>query len=319
MRLTAREQEILEFIKKHPMISQDDLAAHFGITRSSIAVHISNLMKKGAIMGKGYVVNEQVSIVVIGRVFLQIDVRKGSGGSEIDLNYQGFALDSCKSLSGLGLNVKAITVVGNDDLALDLVAELQRREADIANLVRYPEKRSTRMVFIDQLPAYEEGFSMEDYAQAITQKEWVAMNCHWLIIEPLFQDYIYQKWINKDMERLPGVCSCLLVESSAQIPEYLSRFSVLVLGVKDVDQVETCARRLAELMNSGYALVSDGDSRLLYVNDGSLVEFPLLPNQKFDLNTDLPFVLGGMVYGLSCGYNLRQSVRMAVGAASSNS
>ena len=36
------------------MISQQELADRAGITRSSVAVHISNLMKKGCIAGKGY-------------------------------------------------------------------------------------------------------------------------------------------------------------------------------------------------------------------------------------------------------------------------
>ncbi|MEN6391385.1 MAG: winged helix-turn-helix transcriptional regulator, partial [Syntrophomonas sp.] len=126
MRLTSREKEILDFVKKHPMIAQDDLARHFGITRSSAAVHISNLMKKGAIMGKGYVVNEQVSIVIIGRIFLQINVAQSEATSAIDLQYTGFALESCKALNGLGLNLKVISVVGNDDLALTLIDEIQK-------------------------------------------------------------------------------------------------------------------------------------------------------------------------------------------------
>ncbi|HWP96183.1 MAG TPA: winged helix-turn-helix transcriptional regulator [Syntrophomonadaceae bacterium] len=319
MRLTAREKEILEFIKKHPMISQDDLGAHFGITRSSAAVHISNLMKKGAIMGKGYVVNEQVSIVVIGRAYLQIDIRGGPEGVKIDLNFQGFALNSCRSLRGLGLDVKVITVVGNDALASELVEELQQGEADIASLFRHPEKRSTRRVFINDVLAHEEGFSMEDYSQAFTQKEWVAVNCQWLILEPIFKDFVYRKWMEKDVDRLPSICTCLTVGSAAQMPEYLSRFSVLVVGVEEGSQIETCAERLAELMHEGYALVCDGDNQLLYVQDGSLVEFPLLPNQKFNLDTALPYLLGGLVYGLSCGYNMRQAVRMAVGAACSSS
>ncbi|MBP8820451.1 MAG: winged helix-turn-helix transcriptional regulator, partial [Syntrophomonadaceae bacterium] len=35
MRLTLREREIFEAIKKEPLISQDELSRRFGITRSS--------------------------------------------------------------------------------------------------------------------------------------------------------------------------------------------------------------------------------------------------------------------------------------------
>ena len=53
--MTQREQQILQLISKDPMISQQALADELNITRSSVAVHISNLLKKGYIAGKGYV------------------------------------------------------------------------------------------------------------------------------------------------------------------------------------------------------------------------------------------------------------------------
>ena len=59
-RLTKREQQILEWIKADPMISQEALAKRAGIARSSVAVHISNLMKQGLIAGKGYGVSRQL-------------------------------------------------------------------------------------------------------------------------------------------------------------------------------------------------------------------------------------------------------------------
>ena len=52
--MTQRERQILRWIEENPFISQQELAEKAGITRSSAAVHISNLMKKGYIMGKGY-------------------------------------------------------------------------------------------------------------------------------------------------------------------------------------------------------------------------------------------------------------------------
>ena len=50
--MTQRESEILKLIEKEPLLSQREIAEILGITRSSVAVHISNLMKKGLIVGK---------------------------------------------------------------------------------------------------------------------------------------------------------------------------------------------------------------------------------------------------------------------------
>ena len=44
--MTKREKEIIDILRKEPMISQIDLAKRLGISRSSAAVHITNMMKK---------------------------------------------------------------------------------------------------------------------------------------------------------------------------------------------------------------------------------------------------------------------------------
>ena len=49
--MTQRERQLLNWIEENPLISQQELAEKAGITRSSVAVHISNLMKKGCIAG----------------------------------------------------------------------------------------------------------------------------------------------------------------------------------------------------------------------------------------------------------------------------
>ena len=54
------------------MISQQELADKAGITRSSVAVHISNLMKKGYITGKGYIVHTAPYVTVVGGVNMDI-------------------------------------------------------------------------------------------------------------------------------------------------------------------------------------------------------------------------------------------------------
>ena len=79
--MTQRERQILQLIEENPMISQEELAQKMGISRSSAAVHISNLMKKGYIAGKGYVLRSGTYVAVVGGVNIDI------GGS---LDSEGF-------------------------------------------------------------------------------------------------------------------------------------------------------------------------------------------------------------------------------------
>ena len=70
--MTRRERQLLEWIRENPCISQQELADKAGITRSSAAVHISNLMRKGYIAGRGYLLREAPYIAVVGGVNMDI-------------------------------------------------------------------------------------------------------------------------------------------------------------------------------------------------------------------------------------------------------
>ena len=57
--MTFREKEILQILKSNPMISQQEIADMLNISRTSVAVHITNLMKKGELLGKGYILKKE--------------------------------------------------------------------------------------------------------------------------------------------------------------------------------------------------------------------------------------------------------------------
>lgn len=67
---TKREQEILALIKQDSLITQAQLAEKTGTTRSNIGSHISNLIKEGLIVGRGYVFPAENEVTVIGAVNL---------------------------------------------------------------------------------------------------------------------------------------------------------------------------------------------------------------------------------------------------------
>ena len=47
--MTKREHDILQLIQENPTIDQSEIADLLHIKRSTVAVHISNLTKKGVI------------------------------------------------------------------------------------------------------------------------------------------------------------------------------------------------------------------------------------------------------------------------------
>jgi len=56
--MTNREKQILELLKTNALIQQQEVAETLGISRSAVAGHIMNLINKGYIKGRGYILAE---------------------------------------------------------------------------------------------------------------------------------------------------------------------------------------------------------------------------------------------------------------------
>ena len=119
--MTQRERQILQLIESNPMISQQELADTLGITRSSVAVHISNLMSKGYIAGRGYVLRSGSYAVVVGGVNVDIGgksfaplVSEDSNPGMVHVSLGGVGRNIAHNLSLLGTDVRMLTAFGDD-------------------------------------------------------------------------------------------------------------------------------------------------------------------------------------------------------------
>ena len=119
--MTQRERQILNWIKENPMISQQELADKAGITRSSAAVHISNLMKKGYISGKGYIVRTAPYVTVVGGVNMDIGGRsaaalvdRDSNPGQVRMSLGGVGRNIAHNMALLGVDVRMLTALGDD-------------------------------------------------------------------------------------------------------------------------------------------------------------------------------------------------------------
>ena len=53
MTLTQRERDIVDLLRLDPLLDAAALAEQLGATKAAVAVHLSNLTKKGVILGRG--------------------------------------------------------------------------------------------------------------------------------------------------------------------------------------------------------------------------------------------------------------------------
>ena len=119
--MTQRERQILQLIEQNPMVSQQELADQLQITRSSVAVHISNLLKKGYIAGKGYVLRTGSYAVVVGGVNIDIGgqsfeplVAADSNPGTVTMSLGGVGRNIAHNLALLGTDVRLLSACGED-------------------------------------------------------------------------------------------------------------------------------------------------------------------------------------------------------------
>ena len=153
--MTQRERQILRWIEEDPLISQQELADKAGIARSSVAVHISNLMKKGHIAGKGYIVSTAPYAVVVGGVNMDIGgvsaaplVRADSNPGAVRMSLGGVGRNIAHNMALLGLDVRLLTAFGDDLYAQRIAASCGELGIDISRSLQVPGGRTSTYLFI---------------------------------------------------------------------------------------------------------------------------------------------------------------------------
>ena len=154
--MTQRERQLLQWIEENPMISQEALAEKAGITRSSVAVHISNLMKKGYIIGKGYVLRSGSYAVVVGGVNMDIGGRShapliaaDSNPGKVTMSLGGVGRNIAHNMSLLGMDVRFLTAFGDDLYAQRIAASCGELGIDISHALQIPGGSTPTYLFLN--------------------------------------------------------------------------------------------------------------------------------------------------------------------------
>ena len=153
--MTQRERQILRWIEENPLISQQELADKAGITRSSVAVHISNLMKQGHIAGKGYIVRTSPYAVVVGGVNMDIGGRPhgklvgaDSNPGQVRMSLGGVGRNIAHNMALLGVDVRMLTAFGDDMNAQRIAASCGELGIDISQCLTVPGAATSTYLFI---------------------------------------------------------------------------------------------------------------------------------------------------------------------------
>lgn len=171
--MTEREQQILTWIQQNPMISQQELANLAGITRSGVAAHISNLIRKGYLRGKGYVVTPPSYVTVVGGISMDVlGIACGdlmdytSNASHVRYMLGGVGRNIAVALERLNIRTSMVSVYGGDhngelfriDAAangLDIGYAKQLPESMTASYMYVGDASGQRLLALDDMSIYD--------------------------------------------------------------------------------------------------------------------------------------------------------------------
>lgn len=335
--MTNREKEILDLLRRDPMISQQDLAEKLGITRSSVGVHISNLMQKGAIKGKGYIISDESRIAVIGGSNLDIygfptaELVPGvSNPGRVETVCGGVGRNISENLARLGASVSLVTAIGQDAHGERIRQVAQAAGVDLSHSIRstrYPT--STYLALQDGLGEMAWAVSQMDIMAELTvdnlrkEESWLDTASTLVLDANLPEAAI--GWLADRYRHLPVWIDPVSIEKSKKLRNVLNCLFAIKPNRQEAEQLSgiPAAGRDGVLanwrwfMNAGVSelWLSLGQDGLFFGNErGGFFAHP--PERRLmNANGAGDALMAGAVYGTLAGLSDQDRVRMALSAA----
>lgn len=267
MALTQREEEILACIEQNPMISQQELASMLGITRSGTAAHIFNLMRKGYIQGKGYIVSPAQYVAVVGGVNIDIHgmasehvVGLSSNVGHVVTSVGGIARNVAYNLTSFGIKNYLVALYGDDANGKLFKEDARHHNIDITRSLQVHDKTSQYLSVVsasgEQIVALDDmGISSGITPQFLQQRLGLFTQAAITVLDTsLSQEAI--AWLCEHVHK-PIYARVVSVNKAQRLVSVLDRIDTLVLAateaqlvsgidVRSVDDAVQCVRVLCE-------------------------------------------------------------------------
>lgn len=333
-RLTQREKEILTYLKQEPTISQDELAAKLRISRSAAAVHISNLMRKGYILGRGYIFSERSGVLVIGKTWLEICAycaEHGTPSGRIEISFGGRGYVLASELVKFRVEPTLLTSLGRDEIGDQIYNDLAQKGVKVEHIIRSPVHFTGKRVVVCK--AERLLFQVEDMnifqslnEKLLATKEELLRTAQVVLVDGSlpFQKIKYFLAKTREYNVLSSVVGCSLKlfweEELFSFPQLflvctqkeIEGLSGSFLGSEPEALFPFCRKVVDQGLKA--LIVVFGEQGVILASKEETAYLPIPPLQDPRSSFSL---LAGIAGGLASGYGLRLAVRRAMGTRSS--
>jgi pseudouridine kinase len=156
--LTAREREIVDLLRAEPLLDAAAVAERIGSTRAAVSVHLSNLTRKGVVLGRGYLLRAETgSVLVVGGAVLDTKVRTAvppvlgtSNPGTASATVGGVGRNIAENLARLGRPTVLVAAVGDDPAGDTVVQRTSAAGVECRHVVLSPHPTGTYAAVLDE-------------------------------------------------------------------------------------------------------------------------------------------------------------------------
>lgn len=154
--LTEREQQVVDLLRADPLVGSAAIAQALGATRGAVNVHLSNLARKGVVLGRGYVLAETPGVVVVGGANMDVKARclaptltgTSNPGAAV-VSPGGVGRNIAENLARLGTRTHLVARVGHDQLGEQLLAATSGAGVHVTHVTRSAQATGTYTAVLD--------------------------------------------------------------------------------------------------------------------------------------------------------------------------
>ncbi len=332
--MLSREQQIFEWIKQNPMISQNELAELAGITRSGVAAHISNLVKKGYLQGKGYIVAPARYVAVVGGITMDQFgipddevIQKKSNSGVIHSDMGGLGRNIAVNLTKLNIPNYFISVYGHDSAGEEFKKDALKNNLDITYAKQISDKPTSRYLYINQTSAkrifgVDDSRIHDEITPAFLQERIdVLKNAEMIVVDPnlpqetitwiynTFRQPLLADSINKVKRLTAGIEALDTLVLNADESETITDIKVI-----DQESEKRCADKLLS-MGISNVFIYDTEVGFLYQTKEKSFYFPITLKKIVNANGVGAAAIAAIIYAHRMNMNIEQTATAAQKAA----
>lgn len=334
--MTNREEEVLNLISKDPMMSQKEIADILGITRSSVGVHITNLMKKGHIIGKGYIIKKQPYITIVGGASVDVVgfpydqlVMKDSNPGKATISLGGVGRNIGENLSRLGIDTRLITALGKDTYGKLIMEEGLKVGLNMSDsLVLQGEQTSTYLSILDELGDMSLALSSMDIFEKMTvsfieEKRELIENSTLCIVDTNLNEEVLEYMVtNFKVDFFLDTVSTLKAKKVKDIIGYFhtikpNKIEAEILSGSEINDEKDLKKASYYFLNNGVerVFISLGEKGVYYCDHE--VEKRIFPPKVNLVNTtgSGDAFIAGLAYSYLNDFSIDKTIAFATGAS----